>query len=528
MTAPAVARSPRWLPVSADVVFLVLAVVIVQGGRTSMLDDPGLGWHLRNLDAIRAQGWWLTEDPFTFHPQGESRRWLTNQWLGELPLWLGWRWAGEEGIAAVTALVLAFTLRCLYAWMVRDGTPWPTAVLWTSVAAAGTAVSWVARPNIFTMLFLLLTVRVCERFHQDRLSRGQTLWLWPLFMVWANTHGGFLAGLFTLGVTLCVEFLIALAALDVADRRAAARRGLHLALLLTGAVLATLVNPYGIELYRWVFQLIGDRYFMDLNHEWKPPPFRVPGSFRYELVLLMFPAVLAVTQRRPNLVELSLALAWLYLALTGFRYVALWVLVVIPLLARCSLEIPWLQAIGQRWLLTAGEASLFSPRAESRHWLWTAIVAAGLLLWARAAEGQFAGHNPKIIPTAALRRALELHRARPEARIFHAYDWGGYLTWHGWPSLRNWIDDRNEVQGRAHIENWNSIVTAQPGWDKKLDDARAELIVLHADTPLIELLSHPARRSAAAEPEERWREVYRDEFAVIFQRNLRAGVQPAN
>ena len=25
--------------------------------------------------------------------------------------------------------------------------------------------------------------------------------------------------------------------------------------------------------------------------------------------------------------------------------------------------------------------------------------------------------------------------------IFHSYAWGGYLTWHGWPDCRNWIDD---------------------------------------------------------------------------------------
>ena len=30
----------------------------------SLLDDPGLGWHLRNIDAMREQGGWLREDPF--------------------------------------------------------------------------------------------------------------------------------------------------------------------------------------------------------------------------------------------------------------------------------------------------------------------------------------------------------------------------------------------------------------------------------------------------------------------------------
>ena len=90
MSSSDIGTSPpsRWLPSIADLVFLVVALVALRGAGHSLLDDPGLGWHLRNIDAIRANGWWLTTDPFTEPGEEGERPYLTNQWLGDL--FLGW------------------------------------------------------------------------------------------------------------------------------------------------------------------------------------------------------------------------------------------------------------------------------------------------------------------------------------------------------------------------------------------------------------------------------------------------------
>src|SRR5687768_15244340 len=76
----------------ADILFLVVALGMIQRSQGSMLDDPGLGWHIRNIDAMWAAGGWLTHDPFTLPIQ--EWPWRTNVWLGDLTLWLSWRWAG--------------------------------------------------------------------------------------------------------------------------------------------------------------------------------------------------------------------------------------------------------------------------------------------------------------------------------------------------------------------------------------------------------------------------------------------------
>jgi hypothetical protein len=502
------ARRAWYLPSGADVVFLVSALVVFQAARGRMLSDPGLGWHLRNIDAMLAKGGWLTEDPFS-GPRG-GQPWWTNQWLGELPLWLGERWAGLEGIAAVATLVLAFTFRCLYRMLARDGLPWPAAAVWTALAAAGISGSWIARPNLFTLLFTLVTARACESFHAGRQTGRSLLWLLPLFAVWANTHGGFVAGLMLLGASGAIECVVAVVASDSDQRLAARRKAAAFGAVLAGAVVATFINPYGVSLYSHVLQLLGDPYFMDLHTEWKSPQFHGRGAFQFEGLMLLFPLLMALSRRRPNAVELGLSILLLHFALTGLRYLPLWVLVATPLLARSAAEVPALQTLAEHLKRSSDGASLFASRVGPAAWTWSAIVAVIVFCGSRLVEGRVVRLLPEIIPSAALDRLLEVSSGEPGAVVFHSYNWGGYLTWHGWrpdgTGLLNWIDDRNEVQGRAHVEDYFATLQAAPGWQERLDRARVGFVCIEPDVPLAVRLAENAC----------WREVFRDEWAVIF------------
>jgi hypothetical protein len=519
MEAPR-ADAPRWFQfASADVVFLLLALVIVQAGGQRMLDDPGLGWHLRDVDAMREQGGWLTRDPFSGPRYGAT--YLTNQWLGDIVLYLGWKWAGLEGIAAVTTVVLALTLACLYRMLLRDGISWPIAATWTMVAALGTSCSWVARPNVFTLLFVLLTSRVCYQFHLGKLTFRQTLWLLPMFTLWANIHGGFLAGFLLLGLAFLVEIAIGIFGLELAQRQGGRERAGQFLLLIGGGLLATLINPYGIKIYPWIFSLLGDKYWMNLNTEWQPPAFAAQGAWMYEIVILLLPLMLGFTQRRPKLMELAFAVAGLYAGLTGFRYVPLMTLLIVPLLARSSVEVPYLETLARHLNLTADKAPLLAPTPGRLAWAWTFLVAVFFLGGMRLLEGSFARHNPKNLPAAELDELLKIAHAnegpdplsskadaRRDALVLHDYNWGGYLTWHGWPAFRTWIDDRNEVQGREHVQEYLDLVQAKPGWRSKLANSGVQFIALPSETPLIQVLEEREEQALALKLDPAWTRIY--------------------
>ena len=402
-----------------------------------------------------------------------------------------------------------------------DGLSWPVAPVWTALIVLGTSCSWTARPNVFSILFTLTVARVCVRLHEGLLSRRQALWLLPLFAVWANTHGGFLAGFLLLGTTFVVEVGQGWLHPKMECRQSARGRGAFIGLLTLGAILATFLTPYGPGLYRYVLLLLGEPYFMSLHQEWRSPDFHGAGAIRFELLILLFPLVLGLTARRPSLVEIALSVTWLHLALTGFRYVALWVVIAGPVLARCSIEILYLRDLATRLGLHTGPGSLFATRVDAGAgagaWLWTGAFTLALLGLGKSLEGQVARHKQEVVASESLDRFLHLsqtwqaqHGRRPV--IFHSYDWGGYLVWHGWPGIRNWIDDRNEVQGKERIQDYFVLLNAEPGWQELLDRTRADLVCIESGAVLTRRLSDSPtawRRISTTGPET---------HAIIFER----------
>jgi hypothetical protein len=211
-----------------------------------------------------------------------------------------------------------------------------------------------------------------------------------------------------------------------------------------------------------------------------------------------------VTRRPPDLISLGLAVVWLHFALNGGRYVALWVLVVVPPLARSSAAIPWLNERVSRLPFSREMWRLLGPLRGPAPWFGSVVVAAALLAWARWVGG-YAQHNPENIPAAALDRLLELRDGEP---VFHDYSWGGYLLWHDWPRFRTWIDDRNEVQGREHIEEYFAILHTEPGWEQRLQRDAIGLVCVRPRSPLAYRLGESGE----------WEELYNDGYAVIFRR----------
>ncbi len=66
---------------------------------------------------------------------------------------------------------------------------------------AAASIHFLARPHIFTLLLLSVSVWMVEADRRTASSRaGRIWWLVPLTVVWTSLHGGFLVLILTLGV----------------------------------------------------------------------------------------------------------------------------------------------------------------------------------------------------------------------------------------------------------------------------------------------------------------------------------------
>jgi hypothetical protein len=402
--------------------------------------------------------------------------------------------------------------------MTREGVNWPLAVFWTFLAALGTSPSWMVRPNLFTILALVLVTGICEQYHAGLISARRTLWLLPIFLLWPNLHGGFLAGFLVLGVAFVVECALAVASPDLEQRDAARKRLGWWAVLGVGAFAMTLVNPYGIGLHLWNLKMIRDPFMKAEFAEWSPPRFTDAGWFRIELLVLLFPTLAVLSRRRIGLLSLALGVAWLHLALTTMRYGPLWVVVIVPTLAALSAGLPWLEGATARPAGgPASDAEELPGRTPVRSPSFVSFAFAVLLLAVSPWLGNLAGHGQRAIPSRSLDKLLEVSRGD---RVFNSANWGGYLTWHGWnlrPRFKPWIDDRLDIHGRGATARYHAILEAKPDWEEVLGQYGVKLLCIPPDAPL----------ASRARESPNWRLLHEDGNVVIFRHNTPGAMSSA-
>jgi hypothetical protein len=294
--------------------------------------------------------------------------------------------------------------------------------------------------------------------------------------------------------------LIAFGHSDQSERSAAMLRFRSLCGIGIACFLATFINPYAWKIYPWVFSLLGDKYFMNnLNAEWLSPDFHASGWIRLAGYIVMFPALMAVSRYRPKLTMLALSLFWLYLALQSQRYAPLWVIVTTPLMARAGAQVDWLNIRISR----LGQDDFF--RVRSGGWIGYIVIVIGLAIW--APTGEPIDHNKAIYPSEGLRELLRLRQ--PGEVVLNHPDFGGFLTLYGWPELKVWIDDRNEVFGQAWYESYFSVERTKPGWEETLAKWNPDWVVVYAERPLAYRL---------AERPNDWKGFYRDQLVVLFRK----------
>jgi hypothetical protein len=93
-------------------------------------------------------------------------------------------------------------------------------------------------------------------------------------------------------------------------------------------------------------------------------------------------------------------------------------------------------------------------------------------------------------------------------RLYSSWQWGGYLIYRLWPSLRVFDDGRTDFYGPAFVEEGLQVWHACPDWAGIFAQYRVNAALLPRDSALATVLHE--RRD--------WKLVYEDRVAVLFER----------
>src|SRR5436305_2036455 len=209
----------RFFPSLTDVAFLTPAIFLFSKleGAKSLLGDGDTGWHVRTGEWILAYGRVPKTDIFSFTMPGQP--WFAWEWLWDVIF--GWMHikAGMAAVVLVSIVILCLTFALLFRLALRRSGNCFLAIATTLLATAGSTIHWLARPHLFTLLFLVVYLALLERVRAE--GRVKLLrWLPLLMILWTNLHGGFFIGIIVLATYAAGEFAAALVAPDSESRRA--------------------------------------------------------------------------------------------------------------------------------------------------------------------------------------------------------------------------------------------------------------------------------------------------------------------
>lgn len=463
-------------------VFLVsLTCVYYLINAPRILGHYDLGWHLAAGDLIREQGHIPFQDPWSF--TSGDRQWFNLSWLWDVFASGLFQHAGFTGLLLFVVACGAAIVAYLASVCLRSGAS-PIAVCISVFAGCLLYPAFVAYPNVYlaaspniaTMLFSVI-------FYGECLKRTRRVfWLPAIMVLWANLHGGFLLGLFIVGVF----FGLALLRLDWANLKIYGLVGV-------GCFIATFVNPLGWHIYEGVACTIGHFAQKNITEWW--PYYRnitLPGSIPGIVYIAAFIA-LELRYRGACPVEARL-LSWLFLFLGfyQFRYMAFFfIFSTVPLALQLSRLLPK-QPNNSR-----AERSLFAA----------GIIAACTLPLVFMQIDRTVG-LPDMLSE---QDVLYLQTHFPHARLLNHWNYGGILIFRMRGAIPVFVDGRaatvypDDVLGDFFQLSHSEVNEA--AWDAVLEKYKI-------DTVLWPKAHEELRRFLVGK--RGWREAYAGSYASIY------------
>jgi hypothetical protein len=507
------------IPSLSDWVFVTLLgwLFFFAASASALLGDGDTGWHIRTGEHILATGQFPRQDLFSFTMEG--RQWFAWEWLADVILAVAHQFGGLAGVSLLGGVVIAATAAAQLRYMQWLRVNVLVAVVALMIINGASSVHWLARPHMFTWGFFLATLWMLES--DARRPSWRVYLLVPLVVLWTNIHGGFVAGLITIGiygVGRTIEQLWEAYQVSWPQRGwvlppAASRYGGLLLLCLA----ATLLNPYTYELHQHIFLYLQSDFILTHVQEFQSPNFRGESETMYEVALLLSVAASGLMLRRGEVARPLLILAWAHASLVSVRHMPLFMIVAVPFLARELTS--WLEAgarTGNSWFkglsdLAADYGGGRKTAAEARpalaSWLGVAgVVALALVLQARQGQRLWTAEFPDIrFPALACDTFGEQLKGR---RVLTMDQWGDYLIYRFYPEMKVFIDGRSDFYAPEIRDDYVGLLSSHWGWEKVLDRYGFDAALVPVDWSL----------GAALKLHPDWRLVYDDGFALLFER----------
>ncbi len=492
-----------------DVALFVSIVVLFYclffyGGTEQLFRDSDTGWHIRNGESILATGHIPHADPYSFTKAGEP--WYPWEWGADVLMGFIHQRFSLSGIALLYASCIALATWLWFKLNWRLNGNFFLACVLAAPMLSTSNLHWLARPHIFSWVFLLLLLLRFENASGPLRARA-AIQLAALSAVWANVHGSFF-----LGPVIAMVYAAGWLARTLIWRAQGLDQARWFALAAASLAAGSLINPFGLALHTHVFSYLNDHELIQRIAEFQSFNFHVEGATQILLALGISAVggILALQQRRPH--WFLLAAMFSVLAIRSARGLPLVAILLLPF-ANATITSAITNAVGLRpWLRRALDTFFRysrNVRAHDARFHGLALVPctlalAFIILHAPAVRAK-TGFPPTEFPVAA---AAELEKLPENARLLAPDKFGGYLIYRFRGQRKVFFDGRSDFYGSTFMKEYIKLVEVRPGWQSIL----AKWHFTHA------LLPNTYSLVPALE-QEGWKRLYSDATVTLLRRN---------
>lgn len=375
--------------------------------------DPDLWWHLKVGERILGTQTVPHFDEYSFTMPGH--RWVDHEWLVDGWFW----WMRVHGLWLVVGVIFsALASIPFFFWIKRSRSFLGLAII--LIAAIFTTNIVGIRPQMITFaLFFVLFEIIRLRFEKNR----NYFWLLPpIFLIWANLHGGFLVGLAFMGFCVFAHYAYLFfkkMRINFSDVRS------DILIILT-SVLVTFINPYGIEIYHELYRVLLSANTAKYISEWQPA--LSTYLFSSVVIIAIFIAFgLARDFRRVYSTSLFLGAVFVFaLFLKSVRHGVFFLIGAMPFI-----------------LLSADKVENIVFSSPDRRFKDRMAIVVSIILFISFAAFSYRIYRTENYPypAAAVEFIKKEVKNSGQIRIFNNYGWGGYLIFHA-PEIKVFIDGR--------------------------------------------------------------------------------------
>jgi hypothetical protein len=449
--------------------------------------DADLWGHIRfGQDTLRT-GSIIRTDTYSYRTGEQS--WVNHEWLSEVIFAVLYNLLGPTALIVFKVLVslLILGLSCAHLRCLGLG-PLSSVLLLILVCIPFRMGLGPIRPQIFTYLLFVIQLLLLQC---AAAGRGYLLWVLPiLYVLWANLHGGVLAGVGVLGLWIVVRIFQRLVRKSGSPIRTWSEV-VQVALVGLACGLALLVNPYRAELA--YFLLRTATVPRPEIHEWDPLTLMsLPGQLYLGLLMIGIAGLVGSHRRRAPEAILILGVA-AQLPLISLRHYPFFALTLVVLAGEHIADV-WNRWRRPRFL-----------RFGHNPWL-AGIGFLGSLALIGLSLPQFGCIRVDHVPARAV---AFLKQTGVSGNMAVPFNWGEYVLWQLGPRVKVSIDGRRETI--YSYKSYRQSIDFERGtgvWDALLKSSRTDMVLVRIGSPTDNLMIRTAG----------WVPLYQDKYCRLFTR----------